>query len=224
MNTDPRLLQRLYTERFEGAEEKRRRLWQVLVEDFFQAFVRPDDCVVDVAAGEGLFLAPLRARRRIAIDLRPPPRDIDPDIEWRNESWRTGLRPAEANVIFVSNFLEHLGSKEEVLNFLGSCAQSLRAGGRLLILQPNIRLVREAYWDFFDHKIPLTDKSLVEGLSLANFQVTHLISRFLPYTSKSRMPQNATLVRLYLRLPVLWRFFGKQSFVIACKPGEGLVR
>lgn len=178
MKTDPRLLQRLYTERFEGAEEGRRKLWQVLVEGFFQAFVRPDDCVVDVAAGEGLFLSPLKARKRIAIDLRPPPRGIDPDIEWRSESWQTGLRPTEADVIFISNFLEHLGSKEEVLECLRFSERSLRAAGRLLILQPNIRFVGGAYWDFFDHKIPLTEKSLVEGLSLANLRVTHLISRF----------------------------------------------
>jgi hypothetical protein len=42
--------------------------------------------------------------------------------------------------------------------------------------------------------------------------------RFLPYTTKSRFPQWGWLVRLYLRLPLAQRLFGRQAWVVAVKP------
>jgi len=39
--------------------------------------------------------------------------------------------------------------------------------------------------------------------------------RFLPFTTKSRLPNSLFLVRLYLQIPLLWRIFGQQTFVVA---------
>ena len=39
-------------------------------------------------------------------------------------------------------------------------------GGTLLILQPNIRFLADEYWDFVDHQLPLSDRSVVEALEL----------------------------------------------------------
>jgi hypothetical protein len=42
-----------------------------------------------------------------------------------------------------------------------------------------------------------------------------VLPRFLPYTIKhSRMPRFLPLVRLYMRMPFVWRFLGKQMFVV----------
>ena len=57
------------------------------------------------------------------------------------------------------------------------------------MLQPNIRLTGAAYWDFIDHKVALTERSLVEAAELCGFETERLIKRFLPYTTKSRLPQ-----------------------------------
>ena len=46
-------------------------------------------------------------------------------------------------------------------------ARLLKPGGRVMVLQPNIRLTGPAYWDFIDHKVALTEKSLVEAAELA---------------------------------------------------------
>jgi len=94
----------------------------------------------------------------------------------------------------------------------------LRPGGRLLVLGPNIRYASRVYWDFFDHHLPLSDRSMAEGLELAGFRVEHVRPRFLPYTIKSRLPRWPILVRLYLRLPPLHRVFGKQMFLVAVRP------
>jgi hypothetical protein len=57
-----------------------------------------------------------------------------------------------------------------------------------------------------------------EALTVAGFRVVECRARFLPYTTKSRLPQWAPLVRLYLRLPVAQFLFGKQMFVVAERP------
>ncbi|MCU7374975.1 hypothetical protein PEC18_30120 [Paucibacter sp. O1-1] len=44
-----------------------------------------------------------------------------------------------------------------------------------------------------------------------------MIDRFLPYTTKSRLPKAPWLVSLYLKLPFAWRFVGKQALVVARK-------
>jgi hypothetical protein len=90
----------------------------------------------------------------------------------------------------------------------------LSPGGKLLILQPNIRYVKGAYWDFIDHKVPLTDKSLIEAGRLAGFTVASTLARFLPYTTQSRIPQHPLLVLLYLKIPIVWFILGKQSFLV----------
>jgi ubiquinone/menaquinone biosynthesis C-methylase UbiE len=117
----------------------------------------------------------------------------------------------------MSNFLEHLPSKQAVFDTLAEARRILRKGGRLMILQPNVRLLPGAYWDFFDHHTPLTERSLVEALTNLDMRLVRVIGRFLPYTTKSFLPQAPILVRLYLRFPPAWWLLGKQSFVLAQK-------
>jgi len=97
-------------------------------------------------------------------------------------------------------------------------ALMLRPGGKLIILQPNFRLLGAAYFDFIDHKTILTDKSLEEALNIVGFAIERKIIRFLPYTTKSRIPQTPMLVRFYLWFRLLWFLMGKQSLFVALKP------
>ena len=107
------------------------------------------------------------------------------------------------------------GYGEQVLAFLDAVRKHLKDDGRLLVLQPNFALVGPAYFDFIDHKTILTDKSLVEALEISGFKVEYLKRRFLPYTSKSRIPRAPWMVRLYLAFPPAHFFMGKQTFVVA---------
>ena len=91
----------------------------------------------------------------------------------------------------------------------------LKAGGRVIVLQPNIRFVGAAYWDFIDHRVALTDKSLAEAGDLAGLRQVALIPRFLPYSTKGRLPSHPLLVRAYLKLPPVWRILGRQTLYVA---------
>lgn len=216
-------LDKLYQQRFPEAElAQKDSIWKVLCEDFFQHYVAPTDTVVDIGAGYCEFINNIRAARKIAVDINPDVRRFAaPDVQVVNAPCTAiQIAPSSADVVFMSNFLEHLQSKALVLDTFHESYRILREGGRIIVLQPNIRFLPGEYWDFFDHHTPLTDRSLVEGLRLAGFSPTVVYPRFLPYTTKSRLPKAAALVRLYLRVPLVWRLLGKQALVVAVKPSS----
>jgi SAM-dependent methyltransferase len=214
-------LEQLYRHRFEEAELPRKlAIWKVLCDDYFSRFVKPNDVVIDVGAGYCEFINNIRCGKRIAVDLNPRVHEFaSKEVEVRNESCTNlaSFSDRSADVVFMSNFLEHLPSKQMVLDTLAEAKRILREGGRLIILQPNVKLIPGAYWDFFDHHTPLTDNSLVEAVTMLGMTPAHVVTRFLPYTTKSLLPQAPWLVRLYLKVPLAWWFLGKQSLVIAEK-------
>ncbi|MEV4759863.1 class I SAM-dependent methyltransferase [Micromonospora sp. NPDC049559] len=217
-------LARLYENRFTAAElAGKRELWTALCRGFLDRYVGPDDTVLDLAAGTCEFSNACRAGRKIAVDLNPDTARYATDAE-------VVLAPADnmapvasgtVDVVFTSNFFEHLPDKRTLLRTLRECHRVLRPGGRLLVLMPNLRYVGQRYWDYLDHHLPLTHHSLVEGLRLTGFHPDEVIPRFLPYTVKdSPVRVRGGLVRLYLRLRPAWRLLGRQMFVAASKPGR----
>ena len=58
---------------------------------------------------------------------------------------------------------------------------------------------------------------MVEGLLMCGFEVAEVVARFLPFTSKSRLPTAPWLVWLYLRAPLAWRILGGQMLIVARK-------
>jgi SAM-dependent methyltransferase len=215
-------LDKLYNQRFpEAVLAQKHAIWKVLCSDFFSRYVKPTDTVVDIGAGYCEFINNIAAGTKIAVDLNPDVRRFAAaDVRVINESC-TAIREldsASVDVVFMSNFLEHLPNKDIVLDTFRESARILRKGGRVMVLQPNIRYLPGEYWDYFDHHTPLTERSLVEGLQLAGLEPTTVIAKFLPYTTKSRLPQAPWLVQLYLKVPLAWHVLGKQAFVVATKP------
>jgi 2-polyprenyl-3-methyl-5-hydroxy-6-metoxy-1,4-benzoquinol methylase len=193
-------------------------VWKVLVREFFQAFVPRDGNVLDVGCGFCGFLNAVEAERRIGVDANPQAaRFAQAGVEVRTienlglEEWPAGF----FDCIFISNFLEHLEGAAQVLALLRRVRELLSPRGRVVILQPNFRLLGRRYFDFIDHKTILTDAGMREALDLVDLALEREVVRFLPYTSKSRLSQRPALVSLYLRLPIFWYFFGKQSLFVA---------
>ena len=212
-----------YDVRFAPLAEYRDAVWKVLVRRFFQPYVPESATVLDLGCGWGDFIRNVRARRRIAMDLNPDaPAHVGPDVEMilQDCTERWGLADDSLDLVFTSNFFEHLPSKDALRRTLLEARRCLRPGGRLICLGPNIRHLPGAYWDFWDHFLPLTEKSLAEGLVLAGFTVERAVDRFLPYSMSQGFTPPVQLVSLYLSLPPLWRVFGRQFLVIAAKPAS----
>ena len=195
-----------------------RAVWEVLVREYFQSLIPSDGIVLDVGCGFCHFLNAVQAKERIGVDANPDAaRYAQPGVEVRTvENLSLGdLQPEHFDIIFISNFLEHLKDGAQVLALLQRVRELLSPRGRVVILQPNFRLLGWRYFDFIDHKLILTDSGIREALDLAALTLEREVVRFLPYTSKSRLPRRPALVSLYLRLPIFWYFFGKQSLFVA---------
>ncbi len=179
--------------------------------------------MLDVGAGYCDFINHVSARRRIAVDLNPDTvRAADAGVEVFThplERLDEVIEPESIDLAFASNVFEHLRGPDALLQVLTALRKVLKPGGRLMIMQPNARVVGGAFWDFFDHTLPLSEKGMTEALGIAEFEVIESRSKFLPYTTKSRWPQWPILVRLYLALPPAHWLFGGQMLVVACKPG-----
>jgi hypothetical protein len=104
-----------------------------------------------------------------------------------------------------------------VIEQLRVASSLIRPGGHVIVLQPNVRLVGARYWDFIDHKVALTEHSLLEAAEMANLRTVELITRFLPYSTKGRLPTSPGLVRAYLRLRPAWWLLGRQTLYVGTR-------
>lgn len=211
----------LYRFRFVAEEQAGKiRIWKVLCAGFFQKLVGEGQTILDMACGYGEFINAIRAPRKIAVDMNPDaPRYLKSGIEFMQApADALPLPPSAIDVVFTSNFLEHLHDKAECDRVFAEVLRVLKPGGRFIIMGPNIRYLADRYWDFYDHHLALSHLSLEEGLVQAGYSVDRVIPRFLPYTAKSALPKHPALVSLYLNLPFAWRIFGRQFLVVASRP------
>lgn len=217
-------LKQLYENRFSPAQQKcKLLLWKALIDDFLQSYVAPDATVLDIGGGYCEFINQISAASKHLVDLNPDARafanaDVTvTQLDILDEHQRSKIPSNSFDNIFVSNFFEHLKDQDELFEVLQFCFLKLKPGGSLLVIQPNYKYSYREYFDFIDHYLPITHLSLSEALRALDFSIDELIPRFLPFSTKGR-PTSVWLLKLYLKLPLLWQFFGGQMFVKASKP------
>ncbi|MEH2198982.1 class I SAM-dependent methyltransferase [Nostoc sp.] len=216
-------LKQLYSNRFDPQQRRAKiALWKTLIEEFLQKYVEKDSITLDIGGGYCEFINNIQAKKKYLIDLNPDSQVFaNPDVyvlnlDILNLTEQDKIKE-RFDKIFISNFFEHLSSKEELIEVLLFCFNYLKPGGSILIIQPNFKYSIKEYYDFIDHQLPITHLSLQELLYTIGFKIDVLIPRFLPYSTKGR-PASSNLLRLYLKLPLLWNFMGGQMFIKATKP------
>lgn len=215
-------LQDLYNTRFSDEEKKHKKgIWVEICSYIKRVFGTEEGIIVDVAAGYCDFInnyASTDNQKKYAIDLNPDVSKyadasvttICDGIEKLDNYWEEGT----VSLFFMSNFLEHI-TKEQIRTLLSDEYRLLKKGGKLLIMTPNIKYVGGKYWDFFDHITPITDKAIIEAAEVVGYKLVKDIERFMPFTTKSKIPQAQWMVRAYLRLmPLSGRFMGEQSLIM----------
>ncbi len=218
----PDRLKHLYRIRFAESQPYRNRVWEVLAREFFSRWVPADASVLDLGSGYGEFINHVHAARKYAMDLNPDSRQrISAETAFFLHDCATSwpLEAGALDVVFTSNFFEHLPDKAALAATLLEAWRCLRPGGRLIAMGPNIRYLPGRYWDFFDHHIPLSDASLGEALRVSGFELDTVIGRFLPYSLSGGSEYPLFFLRLYLAMPWAWRMFGRQFLVVARKSG-----
>jgi SAM-dependent methyltransferase len=214
-------LQTIYAARFSGIEEYRLQVWQILVSKFFSQWIRPEHSILDLGCGYGEFSNTVPAAHKFAMDLNPDARNrLTPEVQLFQQdcSQPWPLQDSTLDVVFTSNFFEHLPEKQLLQATLAEAFRCLKPGGRLIALGPNVKFLPGQYWDFFDHHIALTELSLAEVMGMCGYQMEKVIPKFLPYSmSQGSRPPLWTL-KLFLKVPTLWNIFGRQFLVIGRKP------
>lgn len=211
-------VEKIYQRRFEKTKIYRNRVWQTLTSKFFQSFVNTKSSVLDLGCGYGEFIRNINCGKKFALDLNIDSKEcVDDAIFIQQDCTKHWELPEKVDVIFTSNFLEHLPTKGAVESTISQCFNNLNPAGIFIAMGPNINVLHGKYWDFWDHHTALTNHSLSELLELKGFSIIKAVPKFLPYSiGRIRLPK--IVIHAYIRLPVLWKLFGKQFLIIAKKP------
>ena len=213
-------LQNIYEARFASTHAYRNEVWKVLTAAFFQKLVPPSGAVLDLGCGYGEFINNIECETKYGMDLNPDAaRYLATNVRLLAQDCASpwSLADDALDVVFTSNFFEHLPDKPALSRTLHQAHRCLRRGGKLIAMGPNVRALPGQYWDFFDHHIALSDRSLAEAMRIAGFNVVRAVPRFMPFTLVDAPRYPLIMLRTYLSLPIAWRVFGRQFLVVAEK-------
>lgn len=210
---------RIYEYRFKDIDkQKKLSTWKIIAEFIYGKLGKPAS-ILDPAAGDCEFINQVPAGERWAVDMNVQTERVAANgvkvVIGNNLTVELPLNYFEA--VYISNFLEHLHSQEEVAEFLCRMYAVLKPGGRICIMGPNFKYCAKEYFDFADHTVVLSELSVAEHLYGAGFNLQKIHPKFLPLSFRGSIPVTDFLVRLYFKLPVAWYFMGKQFLVIAQK-------
>ena len=219
MSSEKQLAQ-IYEKRFSGHENYRNRVWKILIKDFFSNWISSNDHILDLGCGYGEFINHINCVERHAMDLNPKTKSLlDKQIIFHQQdcsaSWK--IDSNSLDLVFTSNFFEHLPNKESLNLTIGEIKKALKPGGRLIAMGPNISVLKGRYWDFWDHHVALSDQSLCELLEIHDFTIELSEPKFLPYNMVRVKERPLFMISVYLRFPILWRLIGKQFLIVAKK-------
>jgi len=192
----------------------RQGVWREIVR-YVRRDVGPVNSLIELGSGYGDFINQFPARHRLAFDLnRKMGEFLVPDVKFYDRSAEDigRLPKSSADMVFASNFLEHLDDRR-LERLMPLVRQVLVPGGRLVLLQPNYRLCADRYFEDETHVSIFSDETIGPFLSWHGFEVVKLVPGLLPFSMKSRLPKWPFLVRLYLMSP--FKPLAAQMYVVA---------
>lgn len=136
------------------------------------------------------------------MDFNPDAsKHLDPSVQFLEQDCASHWQMDNdcLNVVFSSNFFEHLPSKAMLGRTLDEIFRCLAPDGKLIAMGPNIKYLPGEYWDFWDHYLPLTESSLIEGLTNRGFEIVQYLDKFLPYTMVKTRQYSQLALKLYLK-------------------------
>jgi ubiquinone/menaquinone biosynthesis C-methylase UbiE len=176
--------------------------------------------VLDLGAGWGEFTRNIKAAKKYSMDLNPEcGKRVAGISQFLQQDCSTAwpLENESLDIVFTSNFLEHLPDKNLIDKTLKEAYRALKKGGLIICIGPNIQYLPGLYWDYWDHYTPITGASMAEALKLQQFSIKRKTDKFLPYTMSGGKNPPLAFVSAYLQMPFFWKFIGKQFFVIGQK-------
>lgn len=212
---------RIYEYRFQGIDAGKKKVtWEEIATFIYEKLSRPA-AILDPAAGKCELINAIKSTDRWGVDLNDYfiGKYADPGVKVVvGDIFDVSLPENYFDGIFISNFLEHLNSQDQVAQLLEKMFACTRPGGKIAIMGPNFKYAYRSYFDFADHTVILSELGLAEHLYGAGFNIEHIYPRFLPLSFRGGMPVSRSLVKMYLSFPPAWRILGKQFLLIGTKP------
>ena len=195
-------------------DPNRSRVWKAICE-YLQPQVAPDSVVLDVGAGYCDFINHIHAGRKYALDRNPELSEYcAPGVKFlcAEAGGPIDIPALSVDVIFASNFLEHL-SDRECSDLFDRFDTLLKKSGKIILIQPNYPYCVREYWDDFTHVKAWSHVSLADYLVSRGYRILRMEKRFIPFSFKSVLPKSYWLTRLYLHS--FWRPLAKQMLIVA---------
>lgn len=184
-------------------DDNRTKVWRHVCA-YLSRWVPADADVLELGAGWCDFANTISAGHVVAMDLDATVQEAAAEHVTAVVGDCTDLsrfQDCSFDVVFASNLLEHL-DRAAANSLVDGAARVLRAGGRLILMQPNFRLDPGRYFDDFTHVAIFTDQSIQDYLVSRGLRITAMYPRFLPLSLKSRGAGLTFLVPAYLRSPI----------------------
>ena len=216
-------LSRIYEYRFLNTPDtKKNVVWKEICNWLYNGYLNKPKVVLDPAGGKCEFINNIAAEEKWAIDIE---KDFISKYADKNVKIVVGnnlnvdLPDDHFDGVFISNFLEHLTTQEEVATLLEKMYKAMKKGGRIVIMGPNFRHCAADYFDYADHTVILSEGGVAEHLYGAGFNLVKIIDKFLPMSFRAggKLPVTPFTVRTYLHMPLAWRFMGTQFLVVGEK-------
>jgi 2-polyprenyl-3-methyl-5-hydroxy-6-metoxy-1,4-benzoquinol methylase len=144
MAAKPDTLHSEYQIRFSKNHEYRNKVWKVLCGEYFSKFIPSECCILDLGCGWGEFINNIDVAKKYGMDLNPDSEThLSNDVCFLHQDCS---RPWEVesesfDIIFTSNFLEHLPDKKHADAVISEAFRSLKPNGLIICLGPNINLI-----------------------------------------------------------------------------------
>lgn len=204
----------IYKKRFQH-EKKRIKVWKILVDSFFSEFINPEDTVLDIGSGYCEFINAVKCKKKYALDVNTEIKKYAASgvTVLISKSTKIRLKDNSVDKVFISNFFEHI-TKDEIVKTIGEIKRVLRNKGKVIAMHPNIRFLGKDFWMFFDHITPIDDRAIEEIFLVNDFSLDRRILKFLPFTMSGGAEIPEFLIKIYLKIPLFWVIFGKQSLLV----------
>lgn len=183
---------------------------------YLKKYIKDTDRVLDLGAGYCYFINNLVCKSKVAIDICPEFK------KFANTTVQTSVISydkldscfkSEFDIVFASNFFEHL-TLEECRDCFKKISSVLKPNGWLIIIQPNFRHCYKYYFDDYTHKTVFDDQSICQLLIETEFEPVVVKPKFMPYTTRGgNCFINKYLIRLYFLLP--FKFYSGQMLILA---------
>ena len=195
-------------------DPSRHAVWKAICE-YLQRYVPRGSSILEIGPGYCDFINQIQAAKRYAMDANA---DVSRYCA-QNVTFIQGRIPEDLSfeehsidVVFASNFLEHLSDERscalfERLNLL------IKDGGKLILIQPNYYYCYRRYWDDFTHVKAFSDVTLTDYVLSKGYKILKLEKKFLPLSFKSPLPKSYWLTKLYLSS--IYRPMAKQMLLVA---------